>query len=79
MEKSTRDRRLSAVAWAFGGVTVVASIYGGAAAAATSLTVMAGLAWWLGRRREAPSAGDTKREAPVLHAAPSRLASNSSR
>ncbi len=79
MEKSTRDRRLTAVAWAFGGATVAASIYGGAAAAATTLTAMVSLAWWLGRRRERPSKLDPKRDAPVLHAAPSRLASNSSR
>lgn len=76
---STRDRRITAAAWGFGGVTVIASIYGGAVAAAATLAAMASLVWWFGQRREKPSMVTGTRPDAVVQAAPSRLASNSSR
>jgi len=76
---SKRQRRLTAAAWGFGGLTVAASVYGGAVAAATTLAATVGLAWWLGKRSETPAESDPAHGVPVLHATPSRLASNSSR
>lgn len=74
---ATPRRWLNVVSWGLGATMVAASIYGGAAAAATTMTAMVGLAWWLGRGgafEDSPAPA-----MPEPQAAPSRLASNSSR